>query len=178
MSGPLLSFACSAPVRWVGAPGSWPAGQQRGFQLLGMPCGYWAGWEGAREREASWELIPAGPRCLLRELALTRASCPLDTPLSLSPPALPPTAPFTWGPSLHPLSPRPLYVLSVPFPGPRVRLRWRPRRVWPLGTDWPVAGLARWREQETDFKNHPHTGSYFAILYEADFPDPGRFHLH
>lgn len=142
VSGPLLSFACSAPVLWVGAPGSWQAGQRRGFQLLGTSCGDRAGWGGAREREASWELLPAGPRYLLRELALTRAFYLLDTHPSLSPPLLPPTAQFTWGPSLHPFNPGPPYALSLLFPEPCVHLRWCPRRVWPLGTGWPVAGLS------------------------------------
>lgn len=182
VSGPLLSFACSAPVRWVGAPGSWQAGQRREFQLLGTSCGDRAGWEGAREREASRELLPARPRFLLREAGAH--------PGFLSPghPPLPLSSPFTPHRPVHlgafppPFQPHPPCALSLLFPEPRACLRWRPRRVWPLGTGWPVAcGLwqdsARWREREADFKSHPHARSDFAIPYEAYFPDPGRFHL-
>lgn len=143
MSGPLLSFACSAPVRWVGAPGSWQAGQRREFQLLGTSCGDRAGWEGAREREASRELLPAGPRYLLRELALTRAFYLLDT----TPPSLLP---------LYPPSPRSLGGLPSTLSTPAHPVRCpccsqSPVRAfvgahaesgpWGLAGLWPVAGL-------------------------------------
>lgn len=46
-----------------------------------------------------------GPGSSCGRLALTRAFYLLDTHPSLSPPPLPPIAPFTWGPSLHPFNP-------------------------------------------------------------------------
>lgn len=157
------SALCCRLLSW--GPGRVVGGQQQGAQWLGPSVVIAMG-----QREACWELLPAG-LCLLGGWAPGVSFPGRLPPTSLTPPPLHPASCGPRPPTLSTLFPEPCMPLCHP-------LSWHPCKVVPQGlpgwqstpTSWRQPGASLWqdstrlRQQEPGFTNHRHTWLYFSSL--------------